>query len=69
MYLAWQRKDDPTRFLHSFIFANAAAQTRHGQTDAVNASDQFIRRSWLVAMSDFNRLRVSIGEALRRAQR
>jgi quinol monooxygenase YgiN len=35
MYLAWQQKDDPTRFLHLFIFEDAAAQTRHGQSDAV----------------------------------
>jgi quinol monooxygenase YgiN len=35
MYLAWQQKDDPTRFLHLFIFADAAAQTRHGQSAAV----------------------------------
>ncbi len=35
MYLAWQQKDDPTRFLHLFIFADEAAQARHGQSDAV----------------------------------
>jgi quinol monooxygenase YgiN len=35
MYLAWQQKDDPTRFLHLFIFEDAAAQTRHGQSAAV----------------------------------
>ena len=35
MYLAWQQKGDPTRFLHLFIFEDAAAQTRHGQSDAV----------------------------------
>jgi quinol monooxygenase YgiN len=35
MYLAWQEKDDPTHFLHLFIFEDAAAQTRHGQSDAV----------------------------------
>jgi len=35
MYLAWQDKNDPTRFLHLFIFADEAAQTRHGQSDAV----------------------------------
>jgi quinol monooxygenase YgiN len=35
MYLAWQQKDDPTRFLHLFIFEDAAAQTRHGESDAV----------------------------------
>ena len=35
MYLAWQQKDDPTRFLHLFIFEDEAAQARHGQSDAV----------------------------------
>ena len=35
MYLAWQQKDDPTRFVHLFIFKDAAAQERHGQSDAV----------------------------------
>jgi quinol monooxygenase YgiN len=35
MYLAWQEKNDPTRFLHLFIFEDAAAQTRHGQSEAV----------------------------------
>ena len=35
MYLAWQQKDDPTRFLHLFIFKDAAAQMRHGQSEAV----------------------------------
>jgi quinol monooxygenase YgiN len=36
MYLAWQQKSDPTRFLHLFIFRDAAGQTRHGQSGAVN---------------------------------
>lgn len=31
----WQQADDPTRFLHLFIFEDAAAQTRHGQSEAV----------------------------------
>ena len=35
MYLAWQEKDDPTRFLHLFVFADEAAQARHGQSEAV----------------------------------
>ena len=35
MYLAWQQKDDPTRFLHFFIFKDAAAQARHGESEAV----------------------------------
>lgn len=36
MYLAWQQKSDPTRFLHFFIFRDAAAQAVHGQSAAVN---------------------------------
>jgi quinol monooxygenase YgiN len=35
MYLAWQEKNDPTRFLHLFIFADEAAQVRHGESAAV----------------------------------
>jgi quinol monooxygenase YgiN len=35
MYLAWQQKDDPTRFLHLFIFEDTGARTRHGQSEAV----------------------------------
>ncbi len=35
MYLAWQQKDEPTRFVHLFIFEDAAAQERHGQSEAV----------------------------------
>ncbi|HXX95117.1 MAG TPA: antibiotic biosynthesis monooxygenase [Planctomycetota bacterium] len=35
MYLAWQEKSDPTRFLHFFIFKDAAARNRHGKSEAV----------------------------------
>jgi quinol monooxygenase YgiN len=35
MYLAWQERDDPTRFNHLFIFADEEAHARHGQSDAV----------------------------------
>ena len=35
MYLAWQEKDDPTRFVHHFIFADAEAQARHSESTAV----------------------------------
>ena len=35
MYLAWQERDDPTQFVHLFIFADAEAQKRHGESDAV----------------------------------
>lgn len=35
MYLAWQQEDDPTHFLHLFIFEDATAQARHGESAAV----------------------------------
>lgn len=35
MYMAWQQKDDPTRFIHLFIFKDSAAQSIHSQSEAV----------------------------------
>ena len=37
MYAAWQAKDDPTRFVHLFEFADAAAHETHGGSEAVRA--------------------------------
>jgi quinol monooxygenase YgiN len=35
MYVAWQQKEDPTRFVHFFIFDDEAAHARHGASEAV----------------------------------
>src|SRR5438105_1785409 len=35
VYLAWQKKDDPTRFVHFFIFENEAALKAHSESAAV----------------------------------
>jgi quinol monooxygenase YgiN len=35
MYVAWQQQSDPTRFVHLFIFEDAAAQTIHSESEAV----------------------------------
>jgi len=35
MYKAWQQADDPTRFVHLFIFADEAAHETHGGSEAV----------------------------------
>jgi len=35
MYTAWQAKDDPTRFVHLFTFADEAAHEAHGASEAV----------------------------------
>src|SRR5579863_3390921 len=35
MYVAWQQRDDPTRFVHFFIFENEAAHEAHSKSEAV----------------------------------
>jgi quinol monooxygenase YgiN len=35
LYLAWQQKDDPTIFVHFFIFEDEAAHQAHGESAAV----------------------------------
>jgi quinol monooxygenase YgiN len=35
LYAAWQQVDDPTRFVHLFIFEDEAAHVAHGESDAV----------------------------------
>ena len=35
LYAAWQQRDDPTHFVHLFIFEDEAAHTLHGQSAAV----------------------------------
>jgi quinol monooxygenase YgiN len=35
LYVAWQQKKDPTRFVHFFIFENEAAHKAHGESAAV----------------------------------
>jgi quinol monooxygenase YgiN len=35
MYLAWQETEDPTRFVHFFIFENEAAHQAHSRSEAV----------------------------------
>lgn len=35
VYAAWQQKDDPTRFVHIFIFEDKVAHTAHANSGAV----------------------------------
>jgi quinol monooxygenase YgiN len=35
LYLAWQSQDDPTRFVHFFIFEDEAAHAAHAGSAAV----------------------------------
>src|SRR6476660_538851 len=44
MYTAWQQKDDPTRFVHLFEFADEAAHEAHGRSDAVRQFEAVYQR-------------------------
>jgi quinol monooxygenase YgiN len=35
VYAAWQQQDDPTRFVHFFIFEDKAAHEAHSRSEAV----------------------------------
>jgi quinol monooxygenase YgiN len=35
LYAAWQQQDDPTKFVHLFIFEDDAAHQAHGSSEAV----------------------------------
>ena len=37
LYCAWQEVEDPTKFVHLFIFDDAAAHEAHGRSAAVTA--------------------------------
>jgi quinol monooxygenase YgiN len=37
LYAAWQEIEDPTKFVHLFIFENEDAHEAHGRSDAVAA--------------------------------
>jgi quinol monooxygenase YgiN len=43
MYAAWQQVDDPSRFVHLFIFADEAAHQAHGASDAVRQFEAVYR--------------------------
>jgi quinol monooxygenase YgiN len=43
MYIAWQEQDDPTRFVHFFIFENEAAHETHGRSQAVKRFEDAYR--------------------------
>jgi quinol monooxygenase YgiN len=43
MYAAWQEKDDPTRFVHFFIFESEAAHQAHSRSEAVKRFEAVYR--------------------------
>lgn len=59
MYVAWQQHDDPTRFMHLFIFEDAAAQTAHSESEAVKRFESIYSPELVggdVVFTDFNQV-------------
>jgi quinol monooxygenase YgiN len=57
MYLAWQKKDDPTRFVHFFIFKDEAAHAAHAGSTAVKRFEAAYRPELAkgdVVFTDYN---------------
>jgi quinol monooxygenase YgiN len=57
MYVAWQQQSDPTRFIHLFIFEDAAAQTIHSASEAVRRFEAVYSPELVggdVVFTDFN---------------
>lgn len=57
MYVAWQQQDEPTRFIHLFIFRDEAAQTIHSESEAVRHFESIYSPELVggpVVFTDFN---------------
>ena len=57
MYLAWQRQDDPTRFVHFFIFEDEHAHQAHSRSEAVKRFEAAYRPELAaggVVFTDYN---------------
>lgn len=57
MYVAWQQQEDPTRFVHFFIFENEAAHRAHSQSAAVKRFEPAYRPELVggdVVFTDYN---------------
>ena len=57
LYVTWQQKDDPTRFVHFFIFEDEGAHTIHSQSEAVKRFEAAYRPELAggdVVFTDYN---------------
>jgi quinol monooxygenase YgiN len=57
IYLAWQQQDDPTRFVHFFIFENEEAHQTHSRSEAVKRFEAEYRPELVnadVVFTDYN---------------
>jgi quinol monooxygenase YgiN/uncharacterized protein YndB with AHSA1/START domain len=64
MYLAWQQQEDPTRFVHFFIFADDAAHHAHSQSAAVKQFESAYRPELIsegVTFTDYHSIAANRG--------
>ena len=64
MYVAWQQQDEPTRFIHLFIFRDEAAQTIHSESEAVRRFEAIYSPELVggpVVFTDFDRVATNQG--------
>jgi quinol monooxygenase YgiN len=57
LFAAWQEVDDPTKFVHLFIFEDEAAHQAHGTSEAVAAFEAVYRPQLVagpVVFTDYN---------------
>jgi quinol monooxygenase YgiN len=57
LYIAWQKKDDPTSFMHFFIFEDEKAQDIHSKSTAVKKFESIYKPLLVssgVSFTDFN---------------
>jgi quinol monooxygenase YgiN len=57
LYMAWQQQDDPTRFVHFFIFEDESAHEAHGKSAAVKRFESIYGPELVggpVKFTDFN---------------
>jgi quinol monooxygenase YgiN len=59
MYVAWQQQEDPTRFVHLFIFRDSDAMTIHSESEAVKRFEAIYSPELVggdVVFTDFNQV-------------
>ena len=63
MYVAWQQQDETSRFIHLFIFEDAATQTIHSESEAVKRFESIYSPELVggeVVFTDFNQLATNL---------
>lgn len=72
MYLAWQRQEDPTSFVHFFIFENEAAHEAHSRSAAVKEFEAAYRPELAggdVVFTDYDEIATNLHEYAAEAQK